>query len=364
LYRLIVLFLLTLSVLQAWEARFGGDLRLRREWDFQSQRSNGVKRNNRMRTRLRLRPEIKVKLSEETGFVFRLRTGNLEAIQSSNYTLIQNFGNKGRNDFPNYDRLVLTRKFGNTRWSFGRNQVNYWRQNEYLWDKDVAVDGIERSQSLGKGRYLNLGWFHIPRGAEPVSFSNRSTLFLAQYMKRKRSKSKDIHTWALGFLGVRDGGNDWSPLSATGNRDYDIVHLAYQKQFALRNRMKIGLDFFTNLQNYPTTLPLGEEKDAWSAQIYFGDLTRPGDLKYGLRYGNVGAYAMNPYTANDNWTRWSKASYTEASNYTGWQASAAYQFKNDQTVTLKYIAAHEKEVLPGNTQQSSHRIRLDYVWKF
>jgi hypothetical protein len=133
---------------------WSGDFRLRLESDWNSKKANGVKRDSRDRTRVRLRVNSQYKFNGQLTINARIRTGSNDSLQSPHYTIADFNGNdKGEFDlgldkwFIRYKTLSENTK--TSTW-LGRNSLSIWKQNEMFWMtmQPLVVSEVNLKQSL------------------------------------------------------------------------------------------------------------------------------------------------------------------------------------------------------------------------
>lgn len=215
-----------------------GDFRARLESDFDSQRSNGVDRNDRTRARIRARVGLKFEPKDYLMFNFRLRSGSDDSHQSPHITVVDFDDNDtGDADF-NPDKWYLQAKTKNVWGWIGRNGLPIWKQNELFWDDDVTPAGIAGGLNfdLGGGKVaVNGGYFSLPVGMQEFS----GNLAMGQIVLSGPVGPAGI-TLAGGvfeFDSETDDPDGAMLLNGNGTRDYTIWTGSFQAKFKLSNEV-------------------------------------------------------------------------------------------------------------------------------
>ena len=145
-----------------------GDFRARLESDFDSQRANGVARDDRLRTRIRARLGLTYNPNDIFSFGVRMRTGSDDSQQSPHITIIDFDDNDTGDADVNLDKWYLKAKGKNVWGWIGRNSIPFWKQNELVLDDDVTPAGVGAGfkTSVGQNSQLqiNTGYFSMPVG--------------------------------------------------------------------------------------------------------------------------------------------------------------------------------------------------------
>ena len=158
----------SLAVTLSDQLKIYGDIRLRLESDFDSQRSNGTDRDDRDRFRMRFRLGLTFTPQEKIEVGVRLRSGSDDSHQSPHITLIDfDDSPTGDSDF-NLDKWYFKYKWENSTFSAGRDNTSLWRQNEIFLEDDLTPVGLSYYYQ-GKNVGLNLGYYELPVGMKDFS---------------------------------------------------------------------------------------------------------------------------------------------------------------------------------------------------
>lgn len=136
------------------------DFRFRYEIDEEYRKLGGTKRHReRDRARIRVRYGFKYQWSDHISFGMRLRT-SMDSVQSPHQTLGLL---DGRGTTFGLDRGYIHFKFldGGFLW-LGKNNMNFWQQNEAFWDGDAQPEGgaIGYKLNLGTGGSVTVQSVH------------------------------------------------------------------------------------------------------------------------------------------------------------------------------------------------------------
>ncbi len=330
--------------------RIYGDFRARLEADFESQRANGVERDDRTRIRIRARVSLEYAANDRYTFGLRLRSGSDDSQQSPHITVIDFDDNDTGDAHFNFDKWFLKGKYGKGWGWIGRNSLPFWKQNEMFWDDDVTPAGLAfgvKNDSGESGVEASGGYFSLPAGMREYS----GNVGLAQVVFwRNRFKI------AGGLLDIDANPGDPDGvllLRGNGARDYQIWVGSLQ---AGAGKWTFGVDYMHNAESYPASEPLRDEVDGYVGSI---KLKAGGGWQLAYYYAYIEALAVNSSYAQDDWVRWGSATQTRATDMEGHELRAVKDVGSDQNLVFRlYLADAITNIEDGS------RFRVDWNYKF
>jgi len=352
-----------------------GDFRLRLESDWDSRRSDGSQREDRLRLRVRARLGLEYRHGERFSAGLRLRSGSDLAQQSGHITVYDFDGNStGDADF-NFDRWYLRYQHGGFSAWAGRNNLPYWKQDELFWDDDVTPVGLAASHQagLGGGRLtLNAGLMSLPAGLKAFS----GQLLLGQAVWDGQLSGLGL-TLAAGLFDIRgDADNaDGQAILLDGNhaRDYRIVALQGQLRGELAGRpLLLGVDLGRNLENYADpgldayTLFHRDQDSAWAAFLHWGEAASAGQWLLGYAYAHIETLAVNNSYVQDDWLRWGNGPQVRSSNFQGHELRAVYALGTRVNVMARMyrVEAIKEQAADSLAMEDGKRWRVDLNFTF
>lgn len=340
------------------------DFRLRYEADWDSRRSDGAKRADRDRLRIRARFGLTYQPVTKLTFGFRFRTGSFDSQQSPHITIVD------FNDNPTGDKHVLLDKWyakysgkNVSAWG-GRNSFPFWTQNELFWDEDVTPAGAAVEVRVpGKKTSLSLngGFFALPDGG--VSFGGQ--LGAGQAVLTVKAGEAKL-TAAGGVFKFWGDARTKNLRNGNGARDYTLWVGSLQAQVRPhRIPLTLGLDVMHNGESYsrndpdPFTAAHQNQKDGFVVSTTLGQLKQRGDWLAAYYYARIEALAVNASYAQDDWVRWGSATQTDSSDLKGHEFRLAYALsKSANLVARLYL------VQAVTSAQDGKRFRLDFNYRF
>lgn len=337
-----------------------GDIRFRIEFDQNSEKTDGTKRDDRDRLRYRLRFGFKYDFNKNIEFGARIRSGNPMNQQSPHVTL----GKEFHSDAFSIDKAYIKVKSNYGLWAWaGKNEMPFWKQNELLWSDDVNPEGIALGGKIKLGEKSNLtpvaGVFIA--GHSGKNFSDDSSLSLLQ-LKLNSSIGEDGLTLSSGIIKGKDLPNT-PDGTHTFVMDYSIWASGLQYNFK-KSELKLGLDYFNNLEDYDNDddIPdvFKDQKTGFVGSILYGGVK---NWQFGYYYASIEKFAVVDYLAQDNWVRWGNSDYTRSSNFKGHELRVKYNIaKNCNTVLRGYFVKGIETT--GVNLETGTRVRLDFNIKF
>lgn len=306
--------------------------------------------------------------------VLRVRSGSDESQQSPHVTLYDFDDNDtGDADF-NFDLWYgQYQSVGWTIWA-GRNQLNLWRQDEYITDDDVTALGMGATYShgLGTGR---LDW-HAGFGSLPAGMRG----FSGQYGSGQVVYTLDTEDYGLTiggpYLGIDADPDDEDGLlllTENNTRDYETAALQAQLRLNSFGRLlKFGATGGRNFEDYDDE-PSGSfsefHKDDVDFYIFFvnwGSTKKRGDWLLGYYYSYIEALAVNSSYTEDDWVRWGNPNQTRATNMKGSEFRLAYGFSESMNIVGRLYLVNAINLLSAGdiAKEDGKRARIDFNFKF
>ncbi len=344
------------------------DFRLRLEQDWDSQRSDGTPRSDRLRLRIRARLGADYRASDIFSFGARIRTGSNDSQQSPHIT-IADFNNNDTGDSDiNFDKwFVKAAQDGFSGWG-GRNSFPFWKPNELFWDDDVTPAGVALSYKAGLTDDTNLtfntGYFWLPAGMRAFS----GNLGAGQVVVTTRVGEGDL-TAAGGYFGIiadSTNSNNSKYVQGNGTRDYNIWvgNLQYKMDVA-GVPLTFGGDYMHNAKNYSAAelAPFfsavdnvsPNDTDGFDLYVQAGSLKKKGGWQGTYSYARIETFAVNNSFAQDDWVRWGSAAQTTGSNMKGHEFELGYAFSSDTNLRARLFIVESI-----TNREDGNRFRLDF----
>ncbi|MAF84782.1 MAG: putative porin [Gammaproteobacteria bacterium] len=345
------------------------DFRARLENDWDSQKSDGSSRDDRLRARIRARVAIKYQPDDTYEFGIRLRSGAENSHQSPHITVFDfDDNNTGDADF-NFDKYYMKIKgSGFTAWA-GRNSHPFWKQDEFFWDDDVTPLGAAVSYSTKVGSAsnisINTGAFSMPVGMR----DSTGSLVGGQGVYSVKVNDSTKLTFAAGYF-VFDADMD-DPEAGTlrngnGLRDYETLVLNGQAKFNAGIPITIGANYYDNGENYTAadlaTLSshmTGVTASDTTGYAAFIKANVAKDWQVAYYYADIDGLAFNGSYGQDDWVRWGSSTEAESTNMKGHEFRVKYSIDGKSNLVLRGYFVESV-----TNQQDGNRARLDYNRKF
>ena len=341
-----------------------GDLRVRYEWDWDSQNAAGVARLDRDRARGRIRAGFTYKFGPEWTLGARVRTGNPLSQQSPHLTFHENDGLT--DDFKvQADRYFIQyKKDALTAWG-GRNTTPFWQQNEMWWDEDVTPTGVAATydQKLPTGTLSTTGAIlGLPDGMRRLN----GTLVGAQ-LKYVRPVKPSQLTLAGGLYQFNGKNGAQNLRNRNGARDYLLGVLSAQWSTAVADArpLVLGVDLIKNFRSYnaaavsPFAARQEGEKNGYVFSVLLGQLKNPSDWQVGYYYAHIETLAVNASYSQDDWARFGNGPQADVSDFKG------HEFRATFVITKSLNLAARLFLVDAITSvQDGKRFRVDLNYKF
>jgi hypothetical protein len=336
--------------------RYHADFRFRLERDWDSRRSDGSERDDRLRARIRLRFGADFNLSERITLGFRARSGSAMSQQSPHITVVD-FDRNDRGDADvMLDKWYLRGESAGGRRSgwIGRNAFPFWKQNELFWDDDVTLVGLagDSRHEFGDGGALSVhaGWFALPVGMRDFSGS----LAAAQLVYTASAGKADL-TAAAGYFDIESDPDDpdaGTLLAGDGLRDYGILVGNFQAAWTGGGRpILLGADLMHNGS-------ASEDADGHAVSVQYGGTKSKGDWLVGYWYARIERLAVVGSYAEDDWVRWGSATQTRGSDLEGHEFRVAWALDSRINLVARFCV-----VKSITTVEDGKRFRIDFNYK-
>lgn len=336
-----------------------GDVRFRIELDRDSRRSDGSKRDDRDRLRFRLRLGFAYQYNQYFSFGGRLRSNLPGAAQSPHITLGEELSPKS---------ILIDKAYIQTTWKkglawLGKNSYPFWKQNEMFWDDSVTLEGVtvKHSLKIEKAGHLTatVGYYILENRGSHV-FSDQAHLAAGQISLSARLGQTTLET-AGGYFSFAENPEQEDVRLADLN--YKIGVFGAKLSFTQWGTpLAVGMDYFQNVEKYPSTLFNADKKVGYVANVRVGSLTERGDWLIGYYYGYVEKYAVVARYAQDDWMRWGSQTITRSSNYKGheFRAAIALGAKNNIVVRFYPVQGIDLESETAIATEDGKRFRIDW----
>jgi hypothetical protein len=349
---------------------WSGDFRLRFESDWNSKKANGVKRDSRDRTRVRLRVNSQYQFSDKLTINTRIRTGSNDSHQSPHYTIADFNGNdKGEFDlgldkwFIRYKTLSENTK--TSTW-LGRNSLSIWKQNEMFWDDDATVSGIgsQFETKLNDSNYKALLGGSAGHVALPVGLTEYSGTmsFVQLHYQRSFSQAKIKVGSGLFDMNADPYDIDGQQLLLNNGALDHRIWLNSINITLLSWPVSMSIDYMQNILDYGAqelNLSQDNNKNGLVSSILINKIFAIPSLSFKYTYADIGALSVNSSYAQDDWMRWGNATETRATDFSGHEFRLKYQMENYGNILLRlYSVAAKSSIEDGD------RFRVDWNVKF
>jgi len=354
---------------------FSADFRFRIEQDWNSLRGDGTEREDRLRLRIRARGKLDANFNKNFGAVVRLRTGYKGSQQSPNITIYDFDGESIGDSSLFFDLWYLKFQSGGFDFWIGRNQLNLWRQDEYIYDDDISALGlgVNYTHRLGPGEMTWQGGY----GTLPVGMTEFVGKYAnAQVVYRQESKQQGF-TVALGFIDtMADPDDPAGDLLLTDNNTRDYKTLSLQAQYrlyTLSKLLRLGVTAGHNFEDYSDE-PVDsfsefhkDDVDFYTVFVKWGSTKHLGDWMLGYYWAHIEALALNSSYTEDDWVRWGTLNgQTRATNMRGseFRFAVGLSKKADMVARLYLVDAPELLRVGDTTKETGNRARIDFNFRF
>lgn len=339
-----------------------GDLRLRWESDFDSQRADGSKRRDRDRIRLRARLGLKFKPIDELLFNVRLRSGDDDAQQSPHITLWQDKGDKGDQNDVTPDRLWARWKFDEaSSLIVGRNGLAIWRPNGMFWGDDLYIDGASFSYEhemtdSTSALNINAAAAFLPDGDANHSLGQRSHLAAGQIVFKRPIKENPM-TLAGALVYIHDNNAVVNAVNDDEDALFSVINAQYVFRSGSKTPLRIGADFMANLMEGPSG-DHTNERFGFVVYARLGRFEKRGDWTLGYTFARIEKWAVPRFLAQNDWFRWGSPTQTRSSDFYAHELRAGYVIFDRVNLLARY---YNVESLTSVEDAQRYRIDLN-IW--
>ncbi len=336
-----------------------GNVRIRTENDWNSQKKDGSMRDDRYRARFRLRLGFTYKLNDNVSFGGRLRSGNPLATQSPHI----NFGDELVPKLINIDKAYIKVAWQSGSFWAGKNSYPFWKQNELLWDDDATPEGIAIKQTvkLNKQNKIDfIGGLFLLDNNISNGFGEKAKFFGVQTVINSSLGKIGVQT-ALGYYNFNE--NTAQVDVRLQDLDYQLVQAGANISFPIfrEKKIKLGFDLSYNANSYAETMHNFNQVLGYVASVKLGSLSKSGDWLLGYYFAHIEKYAVVPGYAQDDWVRWGSSTITRSSNFQGHEIRIAYAFaKKHNLVARLYIVDGIETEAGGTYKETGNRFRIDW----
>lgn len=343
---------------------YEGDFRFRIEHDFNSKKADGTYRSDRSRLRFRFRYGLTYSLNDWASFGTQIRTGNLNDQQGPHITLGGGSGEFSLIQIGLSKAYFKYNKNNISGW-IGKNSFPFEKQNELFFNDNISPEGVSLSYKLNFKNSKLINNLAI-KGAHFIIKSNNTTFNNDSYLQGLQIISKHLNNKLTLFPSIYHFNkvDDIPDGKGTYTLNYTIFHIGLN--YKLTNKLKIGVDYYNNLQNYNNhdsiSSNLKNQKQGLVANIKYGSLKQKGNWLFQITYANIQKYSVLDYYAQNDWARWDYSSLdatgSRLSNFGGLEAKVGYAFDSKFNLVLRSYYV-EQLVRTGLEKETGYRIRLD-----
>ena len=342
------------------------DVRLRLEQDWDSMTGAGTMRDDRLRSRIRVRVNAAYDLGGGFSASARLRTGMPGSQQNANNTFIDFDHNAKGKAQPVLDRYALGWSGEHGGVSAGRMAFPFFTPNEYFWDGDISPLGVAGNAKAtpgdGLSGELRGGAFMLPVGLGHYS----GELYAGQAVANFGPKGQTLLAAGL-FAFQADPADAQAALLLEGNgaRDYSVLAINAQHTANLNGLpLVLGADFYQNLKNYAGasdafTLANRDQRIGYVLSATLGAAAKPGEWQVGYRYSRIERLALNSSYSHDDIARFGSATQAALTGTRGHDLFVEYRVSKPFS-----IGARAMQVDRLHSVEDGKRARLDLVYRF
>lgn len=297
-----------------------GDFRGRLESDWDSSRSDGTRRDDRLRLRIRARIAMEYRVNKYVSFGARIRSGSNDSQQSPHITILDFDDNPNGDAHFNFDKWYLKYTFGDGEVWLGRNSIPFWRPDELVIDDDVTPAGFGFVYEWSNFTF-NAGYFTNPAGIRDFTGNTG----VAQVVYNTGLGNTNL-TFSGGIVDIKaDPENPANHLllDSNGKRDYTLwIGNAQASLTVLNNRpLLLQVELIHNSKSYwrddsdSFTSLHRKERDGYVLSAVLGDTDDRNHWQLGYFYSYLKTFAVNNSYTQDDWLRWGSATQTRTSNF-------------------------------------------------
>ncbi|MCK8522352.1 putative porin [Aquimarina sp. D1M17] len=349
--------------------RFSGDFRFRVEQDWDSNKSDGTKRDDRTRYRYRFRLQTVYNYKDWIQAGARIRTGNRNDQQGPHVTL---GGNGGEFSLIELGLEKAYVQFYNKNWKawLGKNVFPFYKQNELFWNDNVFPEGISvQYKHFFEDKTVseidvNLGHFVIL--SQNKSLDEDSYLVAGQVKANLFNDRLILYPGIFYFNDIADVPDG----KGTFLQNYAILNVGAKFSISKKRNISLGIDLYSNFESLDNeNIPVGfeDEKLGYVVGLQMGNMKKEKTWKLGLFYTYLEKYAIVDYFAQNDWARWDYSSFeatgSRLSNFKGVELCIGYQINRKLNLIFRGFRVEQIKKL-GEELETGSRARLDLNFKF
>ncbi|ARV15221.1 putative porin [Polaribacter sp. SA4-12] len=345
---------------------FSGDFRFRAEQDWDSQKSDGIYRNDRTRLRYRARFGVAYKYSDWISLGIRLRTGNPKKQQDPQLTVGDGFNEFGTLPIS-FEKIYAEFNYEWFSGWLGKNTFPFEKQHELFWSDNVFPEGISLSgkfafnNNIIQSLKINTGHFIMRTNGTSLDSDGYFQGF--QIVTTHLDKILLLNPSFYNFKNIPNipDGNE------TFTMNYAIVHLGTKVQINKNSNISVGFDFYQNIEDYNNINTISQEyknqKNGFVANISVGKLAKKGDWTFKLTHTYLEKYAAVDFFAQNDWARWDYSSQGSPdgrlTNFKGFELMAGYSLGKKMNLKIRCFKVDQIKSLT-TVKENGNRIRIDF----
>jgi len=353
---------------------FFGDFRLRLEQDWDSLQGDGTKRDDRLRSRIRLRLGIDVRLSDNWSILVQARTGPDLSQQSPHITIYDFDGGPNGPYQANLDHWRVKYASGGFDVWIGRNELSYLHQDDLFIFDNVTYAGAGGSyrHEVGPGALTwNLNYVTLPVGMRDFSGTG-----LIGQLAYDREFDESGFSVAAGFFATNADPDDpagGTLLTENDTRDYRALSLEFQYRGRLfGGPYRVGCDLSHNAEDYDDAPPESfsrfhkDDVNGYAVEFEWGSREKAGDWLLGYYHAYQETLTAHSSYIQDDWVRWGNANQVRATNLDGNEFRVIYTIRPNMNIFARLFFVDAIDLLePGDTTtETGSRFRVDYNVSF
>lgn len=352
--------------------KFTSDFRFRVEHDWNGQRRDGSRPDDRSRLRYRYRFGLNYALDKNSSFGARLRSGRLDDQQGPHVTLGGNNGEFGLVEIG-LEKLFYQYKSKDFKAWIGKNTLPLKKLNELFWNDNVFPEGIalnyvihSNDESVLNKLSFNAGHFIIQSTGQTFNKDRYAQFFQFDFTLLNNRISFFPAFYTFRNLGNIPDGQETYEL------DYSILHLGSNFKLSKKPEISLGFELYSNVEDYSDhqfiLSQFKEQKQGAVISAKLGSLKKKGDWHFHIYYAHLQRFAVVDYFAQNDWVRWDYssqgASGSRITNFQGFEFQIGYLIKENFNLILRAYTVKSLVSLENEFEERGQRVRLDLNIKF
>ena len=332
-----------------------GDFRFRTDYDWDAVEKDGrTPKNDRLRTRARIRLGLKGKVAARWTFDTRVRNADPDDVRFSHVTLWQNDGSKRIRSDVTIDRAKFEYADDAFKLAIGRDDVALWGPTELRDTNRAYFDGAH-ARWVEDGRFGRWTVFAMgggaPMGGDHLGFGDRTALAAAQVGHSKSwGKSPLKLSNSMSFV------YDEKPLAISiDSADFLVYSATLEKSWRWGDApVRIGGAFFKNFDQDDQLREAGEQDEGLALFTECGSSKEVGGSVVRVAWARMERWAIDYKLAFDSWFLFDGASRVTAIDYEGLELQYGYRIAKD--INMLARVAKIRALADG---QKGKRLRVD-----